>query len=170
VLLSGDVGRHGIAIMAMRQGLEFESKIESDCAPLNLAVQALMDGKVGVHCLRDLTRGGLGTTLIEIAEATGLQILIDELKIPVRDDVAGACEVLGFDPLYLANEGRMIVFVPENEAAKALELLRGSPNTAGAVEIGRVTGERGGLVKMKSRIGTTRIIDMLSGEQLPRIC
>jgi len=170
VLLSGDVGRHGIAIMAMRQGLEFESKIESDCAPLNLAVQALMDGKVGVHCLRDLTRGGLGTTLIEIAEATGQQILIDELKIPVRDDVAGACEVLGFDPLYLANEGRMIVFVPENEAAKALELLRKSPNTAGAVEIGRVTGERGGLVKMKSRIGTTRIIDMLSGEQLPRIC
>ena len=170
VLLSGDVGRHGIAIMAMRQGLEFEAKIESDCAPLNLAVQALMDGKVGVHCLRDLTRGGLGTTLIEIAEATGQQILIDELKIPVRDDVAGACEVLGFDPLYLANEGRMIVFVPENEAAKALELLRKSPNTAGAVEIGRVTGERGGLVKMKSRIGTTRIIDMLSGEQLPRIC
>lgn len=170
VLLSGDVGRHGIAIMAMRQGLEFESKIESDCAPLNLAVQALIDGKVGVHCLRDLTRGGLGTTLIEIAEATGLQILIDELKIPVRDDVAGACEVLGFDPLYLANEGRMIVFVPENEAAKALELLRKSPNTTGAVEIGRVTEERGGLVKMKSRVGTTRIIDMLSGEQLPRIC
>jgi len=170
VLLSGDVGRHGIAIMAMRQGLEFESQIESDCAPLNGAVQALIDGKVQVHCLRDLTRGGLGTTLIEIAEATGLQIMIDEKKIPVRDDVAGACEVLGFDPLYLANEGRMIVFVPESEVAHALELLRKSPHTAGAVEIGRVTEKRGGLVKMKSRIGTTRIIDMLSGEQLPRIC
>jgi hydrogenase expression/formation protein HypE len=170
VLLSGDIGRHGIAIMAMRQGLEFESKIESDCAPLNGAVQKLISGKVGVHCLRDLTRGGLGTTLIEIAEATNLQITIDESKIPVRDDVAGACEVLGFDPLYLANEGRMIVFVPENEAARALELLRTDPHTAGAVEIGRVSAESGGLVKMKSRIGTTRILDMLSGEQLPRIC
>ena len=170
VLLSGDIGRHGIAIMAMRQGLEFESKIESDCAPLNGAVQKLISGKVGVHCLRDLTRGGLGTTLIEIAEATGLQITIDESKIPVRDDVAGACEVLGFDPLYLANEGRMIVFVPENEAARAMELLRTDPHTAGAVEIGRVSAESGGLVKMKSRIGTTRILDMLSGEQLPRIC
>ncbi len=170
VLLSGDIGRHGIAIMAMRQGLEFESQIESDCAPLNGAVQKLISGKVAVHCLRDLTRGGLGTTLIEIAEATGLQITIDEMKIPVRDDVAGACEVLGFDPLYLANEGRMIVFVPESEAARALELLRSDPHTAGAVEIGRVSAERAGLVKMKSRIGTTRIIDMLSGEQLPRIC
>ncbi|MGA3128247.1 MAG: hydrogenase expression/formation protein HypE [Candidatus Korobacteraceae bacterium] len=170
VLLSGDIGRHGIAIMAMRQGLEFESKIESDCAPLNGAVQKLISGKVGIHCLRDLTRGGLGTTLIEIAEATGLQITIDESKIPVRDDVGGACEVLGFDPLYLANEGRMIVFVPENESARALELLRTDPHTAGAVEIGRVSTESGGLVKMKSRIGTTRILDMLSGEQLPRIC
>jgi hydrogenase expression/formation protein HypE len=175
VLLSGDVGRHGIAIMAMRQGLEFESKIESDCAPLNGAVQALLSGKIALHCLRDLTRGGLGTTLIEIAEAAGLDITIDEMKIPVRDDVAGACEVLGFDPLYLANEGRMIVFVPEREAERALKLLRGDPHTAGAVEIGRVSSGqspagRGGLVKMKSRIGTTRIIDMLSGEQLPRIC
>jgi hydrogenase expression/formation protein HypE len=92
------------------------------------------------------------------------------MKIPVRDDVAGACEMLGFDPLYLANEGRMIVFVPESEAGHALEVLRGAPHTGGAVEIGRVSAERGGMVKMKSRIGTTRIIDMLSGEQLPRIC
>jgi hydrogenase expression/formation protein HypE len=170
VLLSGDIGRHGIAIMAMREGLEFESAIESDCAPLNGAVQKLIEGNIEVHCLRDLTRGGLGTTLIEIAEATGLQITIDEVKIPVREDVAGACEVLGFDPLYLANEGRMIVFVPEKEVARTLEILRTDQHTAGAVEIGRVLEERGGLVKMKSRIGTTRIIDMLSGEQLPRIC
>ena len=170
VLLSGDIGRHGIAIMAMRQGLEFESKIESDCAPLNAAVQALIQGKIGVHCLRDLTRGGLGTTLIEIAEATGQQIMIEEAKIPVREDVSGACEVLGFDPLYLANEGRMIVFVPEAEAGRALELLRASQHTSGAVEIGRVTAAPGGVVKMKSHIGTTRILDMLSGEQLPRIC
>ena len=155
--------------MAMREGLEFESQIESDCAPLNGAVQTLIGGGVGVHCLRDLTRGGLGTTLIEIAEATGLEITIDEMRIPVREDVAGACEVLGFDPLYLANEGRMIVFVAESEAGRALELLRTDKHTAGAVEIGRVCAGRGGLVKMKSRIGTTRIIDMLSGEQLPRI-
>ncbi|MDR3765048.1 MAG: hydrogenase expression/formation protein HypE [Acidobacteriota bacterium] len=170
VLVSGDVGRHGIAIMATRQGLEFESKIESDCAPLNHAVQALLAAKLDVHCLRDLTRGGLGTTLIEIAEATNQQILIEETKIPVRDDVSGACEVLGFDPLYLANEGRMIIFVPEAEAGKTLEVLQHSPYTEGAAVIGRVTGDKGGVVKMKSRIGTTRIIDMLSGEQLPRIC
>jgi hydrogenase expression/formation protein HypE len=170
VLLSGDIGRHGIAIMAMRQGLEFESKIESDCAPLNGAVQKLISNKVAVHCLRDLTRGGLGTTLIEIAEASGLQITIDESRVPVRDDVAGACEVLGFDPLYLANEGRMIAFVPESEAAWALELLRTDTHAAGAVEIGRVSADKAGVVKMKSRIGTTRVIDMLSGEQLPRIC
>jgi hydrogenase expression/formation protein HypE len=170
ILLSGDIGRHGIAIMAMRQGLEFESQIESDCAPLNGAVQALLSAKVEVHCLRDLTRGGLGTTLIEIAEATGFQITIDETRIPVRDDVSGACEVLGFDPLYLANEGRMIVFVPGNEVNRALDLLRTNKHTAGAVEIGRVSEQHGGLVKMKNRIGTTRIIDMLSGEQLPRIC
>lgn len=170
ILLSGDIGRHGIAIMAMREGLEFESAIESDCAPLNTPVQALISGNVGVHCMRDLTRGGLGTTLIEIAEATGLQITIEEAQIPVRDDVGGACEVLGFDPLYLANEGRMIVFVPEQESERALELLRSDKHTADAVRIGRVSADRGGLVKMKSRIGTTRIIDMLSGEQLPRIC
>lgn len=169
VLLSGDIGRHGIAIMAMRQGLEFESQIESDCAPLNQAVAQLIDGKVNVHCLRDLTRGGLGTTLIEIAETTGLEITIEEKKIPVRDDVAGACEVLGFDPMYLANEGRMIVFVPEAEKQHALELLQGSEHTRGAVEIGHVAEGRG-LVKLRSRIGTMRVLDMLSGEQLPRIC
>jgi hydrogenase expression/formation protein HypE len=170
VLLSGDIGRHGIAIMAMREGLEFESAIESDCAPLNHAVQALIQSGVQVHCLRDLTRGGLGTTLIEIAESTGLEIAVEETKIPVRDDVSGACEVLGFDPLYLANEGRMIAFVPEAEAARALELLRGCQHTEGAVEIGRVSKGRGGGVTLRSRIGTNRILDMLSGEQLPRIC
>jgi hydrogenase expression/formation protein HypE len=170
VLLSGDIGRHGIAIMAMRQGLEFESQIESDCAPLNSAVQALLADNVTVHCLRDLTRGGLGTTLIEIAETSALQITIDEKSIPVRDDVAGACEVLGFDPLYLANEGRMIAIVPQSEAARALEILRADPHTSGAVDIGSVSRGDRGVVKMKSRIGTMRILDMLSGEQLPRIC
>jgi hydrogenase expression/formation protein HypE len=107
VLLSGDVGRHGIAIMATREGLQFETEIESDCAPLNGTVQQLLDAGLEVHCLRDLTRGGLGTTLIEIAESARFQIAIEEMKIAVREDVSGACEVLGFDPLYLANEGRM---------------------------------------------------------------
>ena len=169
VLLSGDIGRHGIAIMAVREGLEFESQIESDCAPLNFAVQALLAGNIEVHCMRDLTRGGLGTALIELAEAGGVEIAVEESRIAVRDDVAGACELLGFDPLYLANEGRMIAVVPEHEAGRALELLRQSPYAAGATEIGRVSAGHS-RVMLKSRIGTTRMLDMLSGEQLPRIC
>ncbi|HYE25265.1 MAG TPA: hydrogenase expression/formation protein HypE [Clostridia bacterium] len=170
VLLSGDIGRHGIAIMATREGLEFETAIESDCAPLAGAVQNLIAGGIDVHCLRDITRGGLGTTLIEIAESSRLHVNIEETKIPVRDDVAGACEMLGFDPLYLANEGRFIAFVPAAEADRALELLRSDPHAAGAVQIGTVSGTPTGMVTLKSRIGTTRIVDMLSGEQLPRIC
>ncbi|HEX8925283.1 MAG TPA: AIR synthase-related protein, partial [Terriglobales bacterium] len=169
VILSGDIGRHGIAIMAVREGLEFESKIESDCAPLNGPVHKLINAGLDVHCLRDLTRGGLGTTLIEIAEATGLHITIEEAKIGVREDVSGACELLGFDPLYLANEGRFIAFVPGDQAAEAVSVLSREAVSKGAVQIGTVS-EGGGLVTMKSRIGTSRIIDMLSGEQLPRIC
>lgn len=170
VLLSGDVGRHGIAIMATREGLEFETTIESDCAPLNATVQALIDAGLEIHCLRDLTRGGLGTTLIEIAECSKLQVVIEETKIAVRDDVAGACEVLGFDPLYLANEGRMVVFVAERDSDRALEILRSGPGGEFASRIGSVKNDSPGMVTMKSRIGTTRIVDMLSGEQLPRIC
>ena len=170
VLLSGDIGRHGIAIMATREGLEFETAIESDCAPLNGTVAKLLEAGLEVHCLRDLTRGGLGTTLIEIAEASKLQVAIEETKIAVRDDVAGACEVLGFDPLYLANEGRMVVFVPESQAEKALDVLRGGPGGEFAGRIGNVRSDSPGMVTLKSRIGTTRIVDMLSGEQLPRIC
>ena len=170
VLLSGDIGRHGIAIMATREGLQFETTIESDCAPLKRSVQELIDAGLDIHCLRDLTRGGLGTTLIEIAESSKLQIAIEEMKIAVRDDVAGACEVLGFDPLYLANEGRMVVFVPQSESDRALEILRRGPGGEFASRIGSVISDSPGMVTMKSRIGTTRIVDMLSGEQLPRIC
>lgn len=170
VLLSGDIGRHGIAIMATREGLAFDVEIESDCAPLHETVTKLIDAGLQVHCLRDLTRGGLGTTLIEIAETSKLQIAIEERSIAVREDVAGACEVLGFDPLYLANEGRMVVFVPGNEAEKALEILRTGPGGEFASKIGTVKRDDPGLVTLKSRIGTTRIVDMLSGEQLPRIC
>jgi hydrogenase expression/formation protein HypE len=168
VILSGDVGRHGVAIMAVREGLEFETVIESDCAPLNGPVQKLIASGVEVHCLRDLTRGGLATTLIEIAESSKLHIQIEERAVPVREDVEGACEMLGFDPLYLANEGRFIAFVPANEAERAVEILRGEQ--LDAVRIGEVSAGLPGMVTMKSRIGTTRILDMLSGEQLPRIC
>jgi hydrogenase expression/formation protein HypE len=170
VLLSGDIGRHGIAIMAAREGLEFETTIESDCAPLNETVARLLGAGLELHCLRDLTRGGLGTTLIEIAEASRLQVAIEETSIAVRDDVLGACEVLGFDPLYLANEGRMAVFVPEKQAEDALAILRTGPGGELASRIGVVKNDSPGVVTLKSRIGTTRIIDMLTGEQLPRIC
>jgi hydrogenase expression/formation protein HypE len=170
VLLSGDIGRHGMAVMAAREGLSFESAIESDCAPLSAPVLALLDAGVALHCLRDLTRGGLASALVEIAQTAGLHIGIEDVAVPVREDVAAACEILGFDPLYVANEGRLVAFVPEGDADRALRILAGHPVTAGAVPIGRVSDAPAGLVTLKSRIGATRIVDMLSGEQLPRIC
>ncbi|HBY99682.1 MAG TPA: hydrogenase expression/formation protein HypE [candidate division Zixibacteria bacterium] len=170
IIINGDVGRHGIAIMAAREGLAFESEIESDCAPLNGIVLKLINSGLRVHCLRDLTRGGLATTLVEIAEASHLHINIDERAIPVREDVQGACEIMGFDPIYVANEGRFIAFVPEAEAKKVLDILVSDFQGMGSCVIGRVGGGAPGLVTMKSKIGVNRIVDMLSGEQLPRIC
>jgi hydrogenase expression/formation protein HypE len=170
VLLSGDVGRHGIAVMAMREGLSFETAIESDCAPLWEPVAALLLAGIEIHCLRDLTRGGLSSGLIEIAETAKVRISIDELSVPVREDVVGACEILGLDPLYLANEGRFIAIVPEHESARALDVLSRHDVSGGAVRIGRVSEQPAGMVTMKSRLGTERVLDMLSGEQLPRIC
>ena len=169
VLLSGDVGRHGVAIMAVREGLAFDTTIESDCALLADPVLALLDAGVDVHCLRDLTRGGLATSLIEIAETAGLDIAIAEDAIPVEENVCGACEILGLDPLYLANEGRMIAIVAAKDTDRALVTLRSQSVTAGAVAIGEV-GAKGGLLTLRSRIGTDRVLDMHSGEQLPRIC
>jgi hydrogenase expression/formation protein HypE len=170
ILLSGDVGRHGIAIMATREGLSFETVIESDCASLWEPIAALLQAGIEIHCLRDLTRGGLSSGLIEIAETAKVRIGIDELSVPVREDVAGACEILGLDPLYLANEGRFIVVMPERESAGALEVLRQRQVSCGAVRIGKVLQKPSGMVTMKSRLGTERVLDMLSGEQLPRIC
>jgi hydrogenase expression/formation protein HypE len=170
VLLSGDIGRHGMAIMAIREGLELETTIASDCAPLASLVLDLLNAGTEVHCLRDLTRGGLATALVEIAEASGLHIEIDEAAILVREDVHGACEILGFDPLYVANEGRLVAIVPEQETEQALAILRAHHQGSASVRIGEVQAAQPGLVTMKSRIGATRIIDMLSGEQLPRIC
>ena len=170
VLLSGEVGRHGIAVMAMREGLSFETAIESDCAPLWEPVAALLQAGVEIHCLRDLTRGGLSSGLIEIAETAKVRINIDELSVPVREDVVGACEILGLDPLYLANEGRFMAIVPEHETARALDVLSHHIVSSGAVRIGQVSDKPSGMVTMKSRLGTERVLDMLSGEQLPRIC
>lgn len=170
VLLSGDLGRHGIAIMAEREGLAFESAIESDCAPLGDLVMKLIDAGIEIHCLRDLTRGGLASALVEIAEAANLQIRIDESSIPVCENVRGACEILGFDPLYLANEGRFVAFVAAPDAGRALDILRSHPPGDGSCLIGRVTNESSPAVVMRSRIGAMRIVDMFSGEQLPRIC
>ena len=170
ILLSGDLGRHGIAIMAEREGLSFESAIESDCAPLADLVMKLIDAGIEIHCLRDLTRGGLASALVEIGEAANARITIDENAIPVREDVRGACEILGFDPLYLANEGRFVAFVPAPDVAKALDILKSHPVGNGASLIGKVNNESSAAVVMKSRIGATRFVDMFSGEQLPRIC
>jgi hydrogenase expression/formation protein HypE len=170
ILLSGDVGRHGMAIMAVREGLAFETTIESDCAPLAGLVSGLLSAGIAVHCLRDLTRGGLASALIEIAEAAKVQIHIREVAIPVGEEVRGACEILGFDPLYVANEGRFVSFVPSDKADRALRILRSHPLGKDATIIGVVAEKPAGLVTIESRIGATRIVDMLSGEQLPRIC
>jgi len=170
ILLSGDVGRHGIAIMAVREGLEFESSIDSDSAPLNRVVEELLDSGVEIHCLRDLTRGGLASALIEMSEKAEKHIHIEEREIPVIAEVRGACEILGFDPIYVANEGRFVVFVPPADAEKALKIMKKYDVSKKSCRIGNVTAEDRTLVTMTSKIGTRRIIDMLSGEQLPRIC
>jgi hydrogenase expression/formation protein HypE len=170
ILVSGDVGRHGIAIMAVREGLEFETEIESDSAPIAEPALSLLDAGVNVHCMRDVTRGGLASVLNELAQSSGQGILIDEAAVPVREDVKGACEILGFDPLYVACEGRFAAFVSAADADRALEVMRRHSLGEGAAIIGRVRADNPGRVVMKSRLGTSRIVSMLSGEQLPRIC
>lgn len=170
VLLNGDIGRHGIAIMAVREGLAFETEIESDSAPLADLVIRLLQAGVEIHCLRDLTRGGLASAIVEIAEAARVGIALDEAAIPVREDVQGACEILGFDPLYVANEGRFIAFIAPGDADRALAIMRSHPLGTNASIIGQVEENASGRVTMRSKIGAMRIVDMLSGEQLPRIC
>ena len=170
VLLSGDIGRHGIAVMAAREGFGFEGAIESDCAPLAATVMRLIDAGVELHCMRDPTRGGLATTLVEIARTAGVEIRIAEASIAVSEPVRGACELLGLDPLYVANEGRFVAFVPVDAAGQALAVLRDAPGGSDAAIIGRVTANNSRTVLLDGLIGGTRALDMLSGEQLPRIC
>jgi hydrogenase expression/formation protein HypE len=170
VLLSGDLGRHGMAIMSVREGLEFENPVQSDCAPLAAPVLDLLQSGVEVHCLRDLTRGGLASALNEIAKAARLHINVDEAAIPVCEGVQGACEILGLDPLYVANEGRFVAFVPPHAEQQALSILRQHPVCYDCRRIGTVNTDPSGFVTMTSRIGANRILDLLTGEQLPRIC
>ena len=170
ILVNGDLGRHGIAIMAVREGLEFESAIESDSVPLSGVVTELFEAGVEIHCMRDLTRGGLASAVNEIADVAGISMVVDEASVPIREDVRGACEILGFDPLYVANEGRFVVFVAANDVNKALEIMRRNEVGTNAALIGEVLEESEAMVYLKSTIGATRILDMISGEQLPRIC
>jgi len=170
VLLSGDVGRHGMAILAQREGLAFESPIESDSALLWPAVEALLAAGIAVHCLRDLTRGGLATAVIEIAEAAGLAVALDETSVPVSEPVRGACEILGLDPLYVANEGRFVAFVPGAQADAALAIIAKAAPGGPPMKIGEVRPTPAGQVTLRSVVGVERVLDRLSGEQLPRIC
>jgi hydrogenase expression/formation protein HypE len=170
VLLSGTIADHGIAIMSVREGLEFETQIESDCAPLNGLVEAMLGASQDIHVLRDPTRGGIASVLNEIAESANIGITISEDQIPVSEEVMGACEILGFDPLYVANEGKLIAFVAPTAVNKVLASMRAHPFGKNAVVIGEVVADHPGTVIMKTRIGGSRVVDMLSGEQLPRIC
>jgi hydrogenase expression/formation protein HypE len=170
IIVSGDLGRHGIAIMAQRESLEFESRIESDSAAVSSVVGRLLEAGIRVHCMRDLTRGGLASAMNEIADAAGLQLELDERAVPVQEDVLSACELLGFDPLYVACEGRFVAFVAPSEVDQALRILRADPVSQGATVIGQVHATGRSMVTMKTLIGSSRIVDTLSGEQLPRIC
>jgi hydrogenase expression/formation protein HypE len=170
VILSGDIGRHGIAVMAKREGLEFESTIQSDSTSIVDLALGLLGAGIDVHCMRDLTRGGLAAAMIEIAETSRTRIDLDEPSIPVLEEVRGACEILGLDPIHVANEGRCAVFVAESQAASALELMARAPAGAGSCVIGRVVEGDAGLVTMRTAVGGSIIVDLPSGEQLPRIC
>jgi hydrogenase expression/formation protein HypE len=170
VLVSGDVGRHGIAVLSVREGIAFETPVQSDCAQLTPLVETLFEAEVDVHCLRDTTRGGLASALNEIALDGGVSLVVDEAAVPVDEDVMGPCELLGLDPLYVACEGRMVAFVPESQAEAALKAMRRHPLGTGAARIGRVTDGPAGMVSLRTRFGGQRLLDLLSGEQLPRIC
>ena len=170
VLLSGDIGRHGIAFMPAREALGFESAIESDCAPLAAPALALFEAGIAVHCLRDLTRGGLASAAVEIAETARLAIALDEASIPVRADVGAACELLGLDPWHVANEGRFLAFIAPEDAERAVGILRNHPVTAGTAVIGKIRAGSSDRVSCRGALGVARVIDMLNCEQLPRIC
>ncbi|HET9590682.1 MAG TPA: hydrogenase expression/formation protein HypE [Anaerolineales bacterium] len=169
ILVSGTIGDHGIAVLSAREGLGFETTLESDVAPLNHLVQTMIQAGE-IHVLRDPTRGGLATSLVEIAEQSNVTIEIDEQALPFKPAVKAACEMLGFDPLYIANEGKLVAFVKESDAVKILEMMRKTNHGREAAIIGGVIGSGRSQVRLKTIIGGTRLVDMLPGEMLPRIC
>ena len=170
IILSGAVGDHGLAVMTQREGLRLEGALKSDCAPLHGLVDALLRAAPDVHVLRDPTRGGLATTLNELADQSKVGIEIDEEAVPVHDAVRAASELLGLDPLYVANEGKLVAFVPEGSASRALQAMRSHPYGREATVVGRVVSEHPKRVVLRTLLGTRRLLNMLSGSQLPRIC
>jgi len=170
IILSGSIADHGMAVLTQREGLAFDADLVSDTAPLNGLVRQMLSVCPDIHVLRDPTRGGVGSTLNEIADAARIGIRIYEDRIPIRDAAAGVCELLGFDPLYVANEGKLLAFVPQDRAAAVLGAMRSHPHGQAAVVIGETVTDHPGRVVMETPIGGTRIVDMLAGEQLPRIC
>jgi len=170
VILNGAIGDHGIAVVSKREGLSFATKLKSDCAPLGDLVADMLKASPNIHALRDPTRGGLATSLNELAQQSKVSIRIEEKEIPVREEVLAACEMLGFDPLYVANEGRMIAIVPPEDADKILKAMRQNKYGKDAAIIGEVGAEKPGRVVMKTVLGSSRIVDMMVGDLLPRIC
>ncbi len=170
VILSGTIGDHGIAVLSQREGLSFSTQLESDCAPLGSLVAEMLGASSNIHCLRDPTRGGLATTLNELAKQSKVSIRIEEEKIPAREEVLAACEMLGFDPLYVANEGKLVAVVPAKDANKILNAMRENRYGTGVAIIGEVKAEHPGRVVMKTCLGASRLVDMLVGDLLPRIC
>jgi len=170
VILSGTIGDHGIAIMSQREGLKFSISIGSDCCPLSKLVSEMLDASPIIHCLRDPTRGGLATTLNEFARQSNVGIVIEEDKVPIKEGVRAACELLGFDPIYVANEGKLVAIVDPCEAEKVLVRMRQNKYGKDAAIIGEVVNDHPRRVIMKTKLGPSRIVDMLSGELLPRIC
>jgi hydrogenase expression/formation protein HypE len=170
VIVSGTLGDHGMAVMSQREGLTFSTPLESDCAPLHGLVARLVEASSNIHCLRDPTRGGLATALNELSRRSGVGIEIQESQVPVRDAVRGMCELLGLDPLYVANEGKLVAVVAAEDAEKTLMTMRAHEYGAEASIIGRVVAEHPGRVVLRTVLGARRVVDMLVGEQLPRIC
>ena len=170
ILVSGSLGDHGVAVMSQRENLGFATDLKSDSAALHGLVAAMVAAVPSIHCLRDPTRGGLASTLNELASQSAVGMIIRETEIPVRPEVAGACELLGLDPLYVANEGKLIAILPEADAARLLAVMRGHPLGREAAVIGRVVEDRHHFVQMETAFGGRRIVDWLAGEQLPRIC
>ncbi len=170
VLVSGTLGDHGIAIMSVREGIEFETVLESDTAPLNGLAEVILEACPRTRCMRDPTRGGLSSALNELAAASRIGVEVDEAAIPLRPEVRGACEMLGLDPLYVANEGKLIAVVPPEDAGRVLEAMRTHPLGRNSALVGTVVADHAGMVILRSRVGGERVVTLLSGEQLPRIC